>query len=129
MGTAESAKSPTLATNAAGASATPEQYSPKNQRTTRTPGAENSTRVATSKAPGSVANGSLNGKRAAKARIPASTTPTSNHLTVKRPLPTIPPSGQGRQIQSLLGWQRHDGTAPAHTPTPSTTRGFPPARA
>src|SRR5215213_4464808 len=93
MGTAESAKSPTLVTKAAGASATPEKYSRKNQRTTRTPGAENSTSVASSKTPGAVARVSLNGIRATKARMLATTTPASYHRTVTRPLPTIPPSG------------------------------------
>ena len=71
MGTAESAKSPTLVTKAAGTSATPEKYSPKNQRTSKRPGVENNTSVASSRTPGAVAKVSLNGKRAAKARMPA----------------------------------------------------------
>src|SRR3954468_7215249 len=96
MGTPESAKSPTLVTNAAGASATPEKYSPKNQRTSKTPGTENSTSVASSKTPGAVARASLNGMRATKASMLATTTQTSNHRTVKRPLPTIPSNPSSR---------------------------------
>jgi len=61
MGTAESAKSPTPVTKAAGRIATPEKYSRKNQRTSKRPGVENSTSVARSRTPGTVSNVSLKG--------------------------------------------------------------------
>src|SRR5215210_866095 len=89
MGTPESAKSPTLVTKAAGASAAPEKYSFQNHRASTVPGVRNRTSVASNRTPGAPAKAPRNGPMTANAVIPESTTQASNHRTLMRPLPTI----------------------------------------
>src|SRR5215210_1052115 len=80
-GTPNSAKAPASITNAAGSSAAPEKYPPRDQRVSNTPGTRNKTRVPTSRTSGS----------AAKAAAPESATPASNHRRRAQALPTTPP--------------------------------------
>src|SRR5215207_3719949 len=100
MGTASKAKMPVLMTNAAGGNAAPEKYPPRNQRVTSAPGTRNRIRVATSKAPGSVAKASRKGPIKAKDARPESPMQASNQRPGALPFtsPVLrrqPSAGQG----------------------------------